>query len=230
VSLTRTEKTSEGLDQQLALRYYSRLGFISSLLPLLIKVLESGQDAGVMSILGGGNGIPVNLDDLGLEKARSKTFGFVAAKAANESQGYNDMMMVYFASKYPSIAFAHIYPGYVKTPRSKMAFDFGWFLKPFTWLIWTMLGPFCVTPEIYAEYMLYGLLNAKKGVFLTNDTGDIVGSHVFDQSHVHVYDLDSDSPAYEKKGLIDGTPVAGYKGSDMGVRLLNLHSEKVMKP
>jgi hypothetical protein len=78
--------------------------------------------------------------------------------------------------------------------------------------------------------MLYGLLNAKKGVFFTNDTGDIVGSHVFDQSNVHVYDSDSDSPTYKKQGLINGTPVAGYKGSDVGVRLLNLHSEEVIKP
>jgi hypothetical protein len=88
---------------------------------------------------------------------------------------------------------------------------------------------YVVTQEICAEYMLYALLDGKKGVFFRNDTGDIVGSHVFDQSHMHVYDSDSDSRTYEKKGLVDGTPVAGYKGSDMGVRLLNLHSEKVIK-
>jgi NAD(P)-dependent dehydrogenase (short-subunit alcohol dehydrogenase family) len=105
-SFTRTEKTSDGLDRQLALRYYSRFGFISGLLPLLIKAREGGQDAGVMSVLGGGSGIPVDLNDLGLEKARSKTFGFVAAKAAIQSQGYNDMMMVvriYFPSNFLNI-------------------------------------------------------------------------------------------------------------------------------
>ena len=105
-SFTRTEKTSEGLDRQLALRYYSRFGFICSLLPLLIRARECGQDAGVMSVLGGGNGIPVDLNDLGLAKARSKTFGFVAAKTAIQSQGYNDMMMVvriYFLSNFPTL-------------------------------------------------------------------------------------------------------------------------------
>jgi NAD(P)-dependent dehydrogenase (short-subunit alcohol dehydrogenase family) len=104
-SFTSTEKTSEGLDRQLALRYYSRYVFISSLLPLLIKARESGQDARVMSILGGGRASP-DLGDLGLEKARSKTFGFCAAKAAIQSTAYNDMMVVvrnYFPSTFLNI-------------------------------------------------------------------------------------------------------------------------------
>jgi NAD(P)-dependent dehydrogenase (short-subunit alcohol dehydrogenase family) len=109
-SLTSTEKTSEGLDRQLALRYYSRFVFISSLLPLLIKARESGQDARVMSILGGGRASLADLDDLGLEKARSKTFGFGAAKAANQTPGYNDMMMVvrvYLSERHvPNILFS----------------------------------------------------------------------------------------------------------------------------
>jgi hypothetical protein len=88
---------------------------------------------------------------------------------------------------------------------------------------------YVVTQEFCAEHMLYALLDGEKGVLFRNDTGEIVGSHVFDQSHLHIYDSDSDSPTYEKKGLIDGTPVAGYSGSDMGVRLLNLHTEEVIK-
>ena len=101
VTLTSTEETSEGLDRQLALRYYSRYVFISSLLPLLTKTRKGGQDAKVMSILGGGRASPVNLEDLGLKNARSKTFGFGGAKAAIQSAGYNDLMMVvriYFPS------------------------------------------------------------------------------------------------------------------------------------
>jgi len=104
-SFTSTEETSEGLDRQLALRYYSRYVFISSLLPLLIKARESGQDARVMSILGSGRASP-DLDDLGLKKARSKTFGFGAAKAAIQSTAYNDMMVVvrnYFPSTFLNI-------------------------------------------------------------------------------------------------------------------------------
>jgi NAD(P)-dependent dehydrogenase (short-subunit alcohol dehydrogenase family) len=108
-SFTSTEETSEGLDRQLALRYYSRYVFISSLLPLLTKTRHSGQDARVMSILGGGSGsaFPVNLEDLGLKNARSKRFGFGGVKAILESVGYNDLMMVvriYFPSLSQNVA------------------------------------------------------------------------------------------------------------------------------
>jgi NAD(P)-dependent dehydrogenase (short-subunit alcohol dehydrogenase family) len=170
VTFTSTEETSEGLDRQLALRYYSRYVFISSLLPLLIKARESEQDARVMSILAGGRSSRVNLDDLGLKKARSTTFGFAAGKAAIQSPGYNDLMMVvrifilsllqkilyltlfclnfyqYFASKNPSIAFTHIYPGLVETPGLQIGLDFGWVFAPLTWIILRIAGAFSVSP------------------------------------------------------------------------------------
>jgi hypothetical protein len=77
--------------------------------------------------------------------------------------------------------------------------------------------------------MLYALLDGEKGVFIRNNTGDIVGSHVFDESQSHIYDSDSDSPTYQEQGAINGTPMKGYAGSDMGVRLLMLHTEDVTK-
>jgi hypothetical protein len=166
VTFTSTEETSEGLDRQLALRYYSRYVFISSLLPLLIKARESEQDARVMSILGGGLSSKVDLDDLGLKKARSKRFGFGAGKAAFQSVGYNDLMTVvsisipslfdgsltvasnfyqYFASTNPSLAFTHIFPGLVKTPALKDGLDFGWVLAPVKWIIVAILWRLGVT-------------------------------------------------------------------------------------
>jgi hypothetical protein len=86
-----------------------------------------------------------------------------------------------------------------------------------------------VMQEFCAEHMLYALLDGQEGVFMRNDTGDIVGSHVFDKSQSDIYDSDSDSPTYEKQGLVNGTPLIGYAGSDMGVRLLMLHTEEVTK-
>jgi hypothetical protein len=77
--------------------------------------------------------------------------------------------------------------------------------------------------------MLYALLDGEKGVFFRNSTGDAVGSHVFDESQVHLYDSNFESPTYQEKGLIHGTPVMGYAGSDMDVRLLMLHTEDVTK-
>jgi len=78
--------------------------------------------------------------------------------------------------------------------------------------------------------MLHGLLNGEKGVFFRNSTGDIVGSYVFDQSQSQTYDHGSESPTYEQQGLVNGVPVIGYAGSDMGVRLLMLHTEEVTGP
>jgi len=93
-NLFSTEETSEGLDRSLALRYYARNVFISSLLPLLIRARQSGQDTRVMSVLAGGTAVRVDLDDLGTKKARSATFGSGAFKTLSQSVGYNDLMMV----------------------------------------------------------------------------------------------------------------------------------------
>jgi hypothetical protein len=86
-----------------------------------------------------------------------------------------------------------------------------------------------ITQEFCAEHMLHALFDGEKGVFLRNDMGDIVGSRVFDESQSHIYDYSSDSPAYTQEGIVNGTPLTGYSGSDMGVRLLMLHTEEVTK-
>ena len=94
MSFTATEETSEGLDRQLALRYYSRYVFVECLLPLLDAARSGGEDARVMSVLGGGRASRVDLGDLGVRKARKGWFGFAGFKAAIQSVGYNDLMMV----------------------------------------------------------------------------------------------------------------------------------------
>ena len=86
-----------------------------------------------------------------------------------------------------------------------------------------------IAQEFCAEHMLHALLDGEKGLFLRNDTGDIVGSRVFDESQSHIYDSTSDSPSYTQEGLVNETPLTGYRGSDMGVRLLRLHTEEVTK-
>ena len=77
--------------------------------------------------------------------------------------------------------------------------------------------------------MLYGLLDGDTGVFLRNDTGDIVGSYVFNESQSDIYDSNSDSSSYKKQSLVNGPPVTGYNGSDIGVRLLRLHTDEATK-
>jgi hypothetical protein len=86
-----------------------------------------------------------------------------------------------------------------------------------------------ITQEFCAEHMLHALFDGEKGVFLRNDMGDIVGSRVFNESQSHIYDYSSDSPAYTQEGIVNGTPLTGYSGSDMHMRLLMLHTEEVTK-
>jgi hypothetical protein len=110
--------------------------------------------------------------------------------------------------------FTHIFPGLVRTEGETQGLDFGWVFVPLTWILNKILWVFCVTAvhlnfcysvqesrlsrvvsqEFCAEYMLYALLDGEKGVFIRNNTRDIVGSHVFDKSQLHIYDSDSDSP------------------------------------
>ena len=85
-----------------------------------------------------------------------------------------------------------------------------------------------ITQEFCAEHMLHALFDGEKGVFLRNDTGDIIGSRVFDESPSHIYDSSFDSPAYTQEGLAN-PPLTGYRGSDMGERLLMLHTAEATR-
>jgi NAD(P)-dependent dehydrogenase (short-subunit alcohol dehydrogenase family) len=115
-SMVRVAQTSEGLDLHLAIRYflfilyciitlvelnirifsyYQRYVFIQELLPLIKTAAETGQHAGVMSVLGAGRGNParpINLDDLGNTKNRAGRFG-TAIKSLVEGSGYTDAML-----------------------------------------------------------------------------------------------------------------------------------------
>jgi hypothetical protein len=53
-------------------------------------------------------------------------------------------------------------------------------------------------------------------------TQEVCGEH---NSQSDIYNSSSNSSMSEQQGFIDGTPVTGYAGSDMGVRLLMLHTE-----
>lgn len=87
VNLGGRDETEEGIDKQLALRYYSRWKFIHELLPLLRNAKDAGEDAKVMSVLGAGHAASITLDDLAMKKSYS---GFRAAAA---SVAYNDYML-----------------------------------------------------------------------------------------------------------------------------------------
>ncbi|KAH9476980.1 Oxidoreductase [Psilocybe cubensis] len=162
-------ETEEGIDVKLASRYYARFTLTYDLLPLLRKATERGEPASVLTVLGAGSKgtSEVDLDDLGLKKR------YTGWKAMMASIDYNDLMVAEFSKREPNIAFTHIFPGFVSTailhkssnPISKL---FLFFLSPLLWLITR-------TQETCAEYMLYALIQAERGMYRRNENGDDIG-------------------------------------------------------
>lgn len=77
-------ETEEGIDKQMACRYYSRWKLIYELLPLLRKARDAGEDAKVMSVLAAGVPGSVNVQDLAMKKSYS------GLKAVTTTALYND--------------------------------------------------------------------------------------------------------------------------------------------
>ena len=87
MALKGRDETSEGIDRKMALHYYARWRFIHDLLPSLLRAKEAGEEAKIMSVLSGGRGGEIDMEDLGLKKT------FSLSKAASTSSTYNDLML-----------------------------------------------------------------------------------------------------------------------------------------
>ncbi|KAJ6632536.1 hypothetical protein B0H10DRAFT_1977706 [Mycena sp. CBHHK59/15] len=166
ITLLGRDETEEGIDKQLALRYYARWKFIHDLLPALKNAQSAGQATKVMSILGGGGAGSVDFNDLGLKK------NYSGMKAALASMTYNDLALDEFALRNPEITFTHIYPGFVDTPTFTSSH---WAVRLMSPLIRLVLWLFSATPEVAADYMLYGLLSGEKGFFRRGEKGNDIG-------------------------------------------------------
>jgi len=155
-----TEKytaTPDGIDQKLAVLYYSRFKFIRELLPLLQEAKKQGEPARAMNILAAGQGAPVDLNDLGLKK------GYNSRSSFRYSPGCTELATEEFAKRNPNISFIHIFPGFVDTP---IVHNF-WVTKYFIWLLKFIMKQ----PEDCAEWMLLPLLDDtfQAGAFHLNE-------------------------------------------------------------
>ncbi|PPQ78308.1 hypothetical protein CVT25_011679 [Psilocybe cyanescens] len=160
------KETEEGIDTKLASRYYARWALTYDLLPLLRKAKEDGESASVLTVLGAGLGPEIDLEDLGLKN----TYG--GLKAMSQSTAYNDLMVAEFARQEPDVAFTHIHPGVVYTGTiSNQSFITKILVIPIRPLLWLLTTP----QRDCGEYMLYALLEAKKGMNRRNKTSDDIG-------------------------------------------------------
>nr|GAT56138.1 predicted protein [Mycena chlorophos] len=229
-SLTNVALTEEGLDLNLAMRYYQRYVFISELLPLLRNAKSLGQDAHVMSVLGAGKGTPsrpLDLKNLGnIVLPRTGSSMSVAMRGLTMSSGYTDAMMAHFASQNPTIAFTHTFPGVVNTPGLGEAVELGWFLRPLSWILGAVLPWIAVSPSVSAEHMLFALLPSNEevspgGFFLRGATGDIVSSHRFETA--------AQLGDSEETSVLHGTLMPGYGASDRATKIVVEHSEVITR-
>jgi len=150
------KETEEGIDEKLALIYYSRWTFVHDLVPLLEKAAAAGEEAKVMSVLAGGTPLceAADVDDLGMVKNYG---GFKAMKVAPT---YNDLMFEKFAALHPTVSFTHVFPGTVLTPIFFPA-TFPW--KLFNPLIYAVFWLVSTSPDTCAEYMWCALHTAGPG-------------------------------------------------------------------
>jgi len=111
-------ETDEGLDVKLGLHYYSRMRFVTNLLPQLIMAGNADPNtenrdiqplSRVISVLEAGGEAALRLDDLSLKTHYS------LRNCAKHAITMNSISMEYLASQHPQISFIHSFPGVVRT-------------------------------------------------------------------------------------------------------------------
>ncbi|KAL0066899.1 hypothetical protein AAF712_006094 [Marasmius tenuissimus] len=165
--------TEEGIDRQLALRYYHRFKFTHELLPLLRAARDAGEDSKVLSVLGAGARWPLPKNgDFGYKKwEHGPTW-----RAVIVSPPYNDLGLEGFAKREPGIAFTHMNPWWVRTDSFLKQLTFStWPLTVFNPLLRFLLRFVSMPEERSAEYFLYGLLAGKEGFYRRNNYGTDIG-------------------------------------------------------
>lgn len=154
--------TEEGIEQKLAIHYYSRMAFIRNLLNNL-KIAENPR---VLSVLSAGVHSPYAKykEDPDLEH------NFSLLNAADAAGFYNDIAMDSFSRENPEIVFCHAAPGFV-------ASSWGSELNPVMKGIIRGLQIFGRSIEDCAEYMCLPLLSKDKpkdGYLLIGSEGQTV--------------------------------------------------------
>ncbi|KAI9036082.1 uncharacterized protein KD926_002459 [Aspergillus affinis] len=133
--------TPEGLENNHALRFYSRMRFIYNLLPLL---RASKGPARVISVLGGGQEGTISEDNLDLQKK------WTFLNSLTYASTMNSLAVEHLAAQNPSVSFIHMFPGVVRTPL--MSSTFGSLAGSIMGLLST---PISMTPKESGQRNLY---------------------------------------------------------------------------
>jgi NAD(P)-dependent dehydrogenase (short-subunit alcohol dehydrogenase family) len=164
------EETKEGINQKLALHFYSRMGFIYKLLPLL----KNSKKPKVISVLSGGVHYPYK----DYKKDPDLQENYSLKNCANAAGFYNDLILNKFADDNKNVAFVHINPGFVYT-------NWGHQLPFYVRMMFPFIKPFAKTKEECADYMCESLLddNLNGGFYIKgqyNENGNKTDLHNID--------------------------------------------------
>lgn len=128
------DETVEGLDKITSIRYYARLRFLLTLLPLL----EAAPSPRVVSVLAGGQEGTIYPDDMSLKDP--KNYG--VASAGGMAASYTTLLMEQLQQQHPHISFVHTFPGLVRTNLLQTE-HFGPVFKFFiNWIVLPTIGRF----------------------------------------------------------------------------------------
>ncbi|KAJ3753180.1 NAD(P)-binding protein [Lentinula raphanica] len=148
---TSRNETSEGIDDKMALSYYSRWTFIHDLMPLLQK---SDQGAKVYSILASGANAPIDRDNMDLKKEHTLSKMLAALTT------YTNVAFQKFAKDEPNMSFNHAFPGFVRSP---MLIPSKWYWRIPYYLVYPVFSFMSVTPEVAGDIHFKALLEAPAG-------------------------------------------------------------------
>ncbi|KAH0361362.1 hypothetical protein KCU65_g8751, partial [Aureobasidium melanogenum] len=109
MSLSGRNETPEGLDQKMAVNYYSRIRFIMNLMPELTEASKSNELSRVLTVLAAGSEADIDMDDMDLQK------NYTLHACLSHCVMMTDFMMEEYAKRYPQTSFSHSYPGTVKS-------------------------------------------------------------------------------------------------------------------
>jgi len=156
----RTE-TSEGIDEKLALHYYSRMAFVQALLPQLRK----STSPRVLSVLSAGVHAPYAHYDTDPELRTH----FSLKNAADAAGFYNDLALDSFARQpeNANVTFIHAAPGFVNT---NWGTELPWILRG----VVRIFQPLATSPADCAEFMCAPLLAPHAGSKRPDEAGVVL--------------------------------------------------------
>jgi hypothetical protein len=169
-------ETTEGLDKKLSLHYYSRLRFITNLLPLVRSAVASDPPlARVISVLGAGHEGVVDTTDLSLRNPGS----YSIRAAANHAISMTSLSFEHLAAEPANkgISFIHSNPGGVDTNIGR---NFGPMVQKVLWaassLILKPTGLMISQDESGERHVWMGTSESyKSGLFLVGPHGEKAG-------------------------------------------------------